>query len=108
MYDGAITYSDGGQLRQLFRVMRLPEAYFEAGDDYAQGKYAETLEKCQQLLEEGNHQAPIYELCWEALEKKGNDKEALAALQRASELGFQHHGLPMKIDDLERAIERTL
>lgn len=246
MYDGAITYSDGGQLRQLFRVMRLPEAYFEAGDDYAQGKYAEALDKCQQLLKEGNHQAPVYELCWEALEKqgdyesiillyhdfktrhrlkfqdylrlakayqelgqleeahkyydhcnyldftnaipryekgriliaqgyygpaleelqlsnnlqadhqdtlalmaacylhfnnlpaceealvnarvldpalgnaavnyywglfqerKGNDKEALAALQRASELGFQHHGLPMKIDDLERAIERTL
>lgn len=41
-------------------------------------------------------------------ERKRNDKEALLAIQRASELGFQHHGLPMKIDDLERAIERTL
>jgi hypothetical protein len=244
MYDGAITYSDGGQLRQLFRVMGLPEAYFDAQDDLLQGRHQEALDKCQQLLEEGNHKAPIYELCWEALEKqedyeviialyhdfkaqhrlkfqdylrlakayqqlgqleeahkyydhcsylnytnatpryekgrilmeqgyfgpaldelqlsnnlqadhqgtlalmaachlhfnnllaceealinartldptlenaavnyywglfqekRGNDKEALAALQRASELGFQHHGLPMKMDDLERAIER--
>lgn len=246
MYDGGITYSDGAQLRQLFRVMRLPDTYFEAQNDFAQGNYPATLTKCQQLFDEGKYQTPIYELCWEALEeqedyeniillyhdfktrhplkfqdylrlakayqqlgqfeqahkyydhcsymdytnatpryekgrilmqqgyygpaleelelsnnlqndhqdtlalmagchlhfnrlpaceeallnaqtldpglqnaavnyywgllqeRKGNYSEALVAIQRASELGFQHHGLPMKIDDLERAIERTL
>ena len=246
MYDGGTTYSDGAQLRRLFRIMRLPEVYFEAQNDFAQGNYPATLTKCQHLLEEGKHQAPIYELCWEALEKqgdyeniialyhdyktrhslkfqdyfrlakasqqlgqleqalkyydhcsyldytnatpryekgrilmkqgyygpaleelqlsnnlqndhqdtlalmagcylhfnqltaceealvnartldpslqnaavnyywglfqekKGNDKEALAALQRANALGFQHHGLPMKMDDLERAIKNRL
>ena len=38
-------------------------------------------------------------------EKKGNDKEALIALQHANELGFKHHGLAMRIDDLERAVK---
>lgn len=245
MYDGTMTYSDGGQLRRLFKVINLPEAYFDAQDDFNQGNYQEALNKCQQLRGQGKHQTPIFELCFEALEKqedyeaiialyhdfkvhhrlkfqdylrlakayqqlgqleeahkyydhcsylnytnaipryekgrilmeqgyygpaldelqlsnnlqadhqdtlalmaachlhfnnlpaceealmnaralpsalenaavnyywglfqerKGNDKEALLAIQRASELGFQHHGLPMKIDDLERAIERT-
>jgi tetratricopeptide (TPR) repeat protein len=243
MYDGAVTYSDGGQLRRLVRTISLPEIYFDAQNDFYQGKYQQALDKCQQLREEGKHQAPIYELCWEALEKqedyeaiiglyhdfkahhqlkfqdylrlakayqqlgqleeahkyydhcsyldytnatpryekgrilmnqgyygpaleelqlsnnlqadhqdtlalmaachlhfnrlqaceevllsarkldpalenaaanyywglfqekKGNDEEALTALQRASELGFQHHGLPMKMDDLERAVK---
>jgi len=244
MYDGTTTYSDGGQLRRLLRIMNLPQTYFDAQDDLLQGRYPEALGKCQQLRREGQHQAPIYELCWEALgkqeddegiialyhdfkahhrlklqdylrlanayqqlgqleeahkyydhcsyldytnarpryekgrilleqgyygpaldelqlsnnlqadhqdtlalmaachlhfnhlsaceealmnaralpsalenaavnyywglfqEKKGNDKEALLALQRANELGFKHHGLPMKMDELERAIER--
>lgn len=243
MYDGATTYSDGGQLRQLFRTINLSEVYFDAQNDFYQEKYEEALDKCQQLREEGKHQAPIYELSWEALEKledyeaiialyhdfkahhhlkfqdylrlakafqqlgqleqahkyydhcsyldytnatpryekgrilmeqgyygpameelqlsnnlqpdhpdtlalmaacylhfsnlqaceqaltsaraldlthknaavsyywglfqekKGNDKEALIALQRASELGFKHHGLAMRIDDLERAVK---
>ena len=242
MHDGATTYSDGDQLWQLLKTINLPQAYFEAQDLFAQGKYQETLDKCQQLLDAGHHQVPIYDLAWVALvkqdhpaaiialyldfkerhrlkftdylrlakayqqlgqleeahkyydhcsylnytnpiaryekgrilmeqgyygpaleelqrshhlqadhqdtlalmaachlhfnrlpdceqsltharaldptagnasvnyywgllqERKGNYSEALAAIQRASELGFQHHGLPMKIDDLERAI----
>ena len=103
MHDGQRVYSDGYQIRDLLRVIGLPEQYWEAKAALERGELEQCKSLCVGLLEDGYHQKKVYECYQEALLEEQDYEQFLLVYQ---EYKTHHRLLPWDFFRIADAYEQ--